>query len=73
LASDTLSAALLDVFEHEPLAADDPLWQTPGLTITPHIASSATHECIAEQVIANVSRLNNNLALHNQVNTRAGY
>lgn len=39
LASGWLSAAVLDVFEQEPLPADHPAWQHPRLTITPHVAS----------------------------------
>lgn len=33
-----LAAAYLDVFDPEPLPADDPLWQTPQCVITPHSA-----------------------------------
>ena len=35
----TLGGAVLDVFEPEPLAADNPAWAHPLLTITPHVAS----------------------------------
>ncbi|HEY8054428.1 MAG TPA: D-2-hydroxyacid dehydrogenase [Terriglobales bacterium] len=41
LASGRLSGAALDVFEHEPLPADSPLWSAPGCLITPHVAASA--------------------------------
>jgi glyoxylate/hydroxypyruvate reductase len=34
-----LTGAALDVQCHEPMAADDPLWDVPGITITPHIAA----------------------------------
>jgi phosphoglycerate dehydrogenase-like enzyme len=33
-----LRGAALDVFAEEPLAASSPLWGTPNLIITPHVA-----------------------------------
>jgi glyoxylate/hydroxypyruvate reductase A len=39
LDSRKLSAAVLDVFEQEPLPADHPAWTHPRLTITPHVGS----------------------------------
>jgi phosphoglycerate dehydrogenase-like enzyme len=34
-----LGGAALDVLEPKPLDSADPLWQTPGLLITPHVAA----------------------------------
>jgi len=68
-----LRAALLDAFEEEPLPAADPLWRTAGVTITPHMASSASSEVIAEQVLANVQRMQAGQPLLNQVDPDLGY
>lgn len=36
-----LAGAALDVFETEPLPADSPLWDLPGVLISPHMAGSS--------------------------------
>jgi D-2-hydroxyacid dehydrogenase (NADP+) len=39
LSSGALGHAFLDVFEHEPLPADSPLWDAPNLALTPHASA----------------------------------
>jgi phosphoglycerate dehydrogenase-like enzyme len=38
--------AILDVTEPEPLHPDDPLWQLPNVTLTPHVAGSQGAELL---------------------------
>jgi phosphoglycerate dehydrogenase-like enzyme len=47
-----LAGAALDVQCREPMAADDPLWDSPGITITPHIAAQSSPQTIAKQFVA---------------------
>jgi phosphoglycerate dehydrogenase-like enzyme len=37
LDSDGIAGAALDVFSHEPLPADDPIWRAKNITIFPHL------------------------------------
>jgi phosphoglycerate dehydrogenase-like enzyme len=38
-----LAGAALDVFQQEPLPPAHPLWDAPGMLITPHVASDGPH------------------------------
>lgn len=73
LASGHLRGAVLDVFAHEPLAPTDPLWSTPGVIVTPHMATMPAAGTVAEQVVANIRRLGQGTALANTVDTARGY
>ena len=68
-----LRGAILDVFDQEPLPSDHPLWTTAGVTITPHMASAASHNCIAEQIAENFRRLNSGEELLNSADRTLGY
>ena len=46
-----LGGAALDVQRREPMAPDDPLWNVPGITITPHIAAQPSTTTIAAQFV----------------------
>lgn len=43
LESGEIAGAGLDVFEAEPLPADHPLWTTPGVLLTPHVADAGPY------------------------------
>lgn len=73
LDSGELRGAVLDVFEQEPLRTDSPLWSHPGLVITPHMASSASDEVIAWQVVENVVRTRKGLAPAHGVDRERAY
>ena len=73
LDSGQLRGALLDVFEQEPLPVTDSFWRHPQICVTPHIASSASYEVIAGQILDNLQRLESGAPLANEINPEQGY
>lgn len=73
LARRQLGGAVLDTFVQEPLPADDPLWDLPGVLVTPHMASAASVDCIVRQVADNHARLLAGLPLLNSIDPALGY
>ena len=51
LKSGRLQAAL-DVFEQEPIPADDPVWDCPNLLITPHVAGNTVLPYTVERIVS---------------------
>ncbi len=70
-----IAGAALDVFTHEPLPADSPLWDLPNVILTSHVAGSMTdYMDRAINVFAeNLRRFLAGEPLNNLVDKKAGY
>ena len=73
LGSGQLRGAVVDVFENEPLPADHPLWTTPGVVVTPHMATMATYDVVVQQVVRNIAQMHEDAPYFNQVDMTRGY
>lgn len=65
--------AILDVFETEPLPPESPLWDMPGVTITPHISGPSRTEPVVAWFLANLERFLAGRALLGEVDRARGY
>lgn len=68
-----LAGAALDVQQNEPMAAGDPLWDVPGITITPHIAAQSSPQTIASQFVAGLRALQRGEEPPQTVDRQRGY
>jgi phosphoglycerate dehydrogenase-like enzyme len=73
LRSGHLGGAALDVQQREPPAGDDPLWEAPNLTLTPHVAGQLTPAAVVEQFLVEVELRAAGLPPMNPVDPRRGY
>jgi D-2-hydroxyacid dehydrogenase (NADP+) len=75
LVTGALAGAGLDVFEHEPLSGDSPLWGMENVIITPHVAGLTPHyfERAADQLARNLARFQRGEELGNTVDVARGY
>ena len=73
LDSGQLGAATLDVTEPEPLPADSPLWDHPGITILPHVARRPLLIDTMPQIVENMRRLRAGEPLILLVDRTTGY
>lgn len=64
-----LAGAYLDVFEHEPLPQDSPLWDLPNVLLSPHNSSAASgnDRRVYDIFLGNLGRMARSEALVNEV------
>ena len=67
------AAAVLDVFEEEPLPASHPLWQLPNLIITPHNSAWSLPEQVLKIFERNLVRFVSEEPLEHVVDFSQGY
>ena len=68
-----LAGASLDVFDEEPVPEDSPLWDTPNLTITAHIAAISHPLLLVPVFVENYRRYVNGESLKHVIDFAAGY
>ncbi|MFD0023201.1 D-2-hydroxyacid dehydrogenase [Streptomyces sp. NPDC058382] len=70
-----IAGAALDVFEREPLGPQSPLWDAPGLIVSPHMSGDTVgwRDRLAEQFVAMYERWASGQPLPNVVDKRLGH
>ena len=70
-----IAGAALDVYAHEPLPSDDPLWTLENVILTPHVSGLTTHynARATEVFTTNLRRYLAGESLYNTVDKRTGY
>ncbi len=68
-----LQAAVLDVFEQEPLQSESPLWDMPNVYVTPHISGPTIPEAAVGFFMKNLERYLQEKPLVGVVNPESGY
>ena len=68
-----LGAAMLDVFQSEPLPREHPFWHHPRVIATPHIAALAIAQLMVSQVADNIRHIERGEAPLGLVDRRRGY
>jgi len=73
LQNNELAGAALDVFDQEPIPDDSPLWNTPDLSITAHVAAMSHPSLIVPIFVDNYRRYSNGQPLKHTIDLDKGY
>ena len=73
LGNGRLAGAVLDVFDEEPVPADSPLWDTPSLLMTAHMAAVSYPDLIVPVFLDNYARFAAGRDLVNVIDFERGY
>ncbi len=73
LESGQIAGAALDTTRTEPLPADHPFWDHPGIVLTPHAATGTNAPSAARHVAENIRRFHAGEPLLNTVDRQSGY
>lgn len=70
-----IRGAGLDVFEHEPLPPESPLWKLPNMLVLPHVSATTSRfwEREAKLIVDNLGRYLRGEPLRNVVDKQRGY
>lgn len=68
-----ISAAILDVFEEEPLSERSKLWKLPNVTISPHISGVTRPQDVAKLFEENYTKYINGQAIPHSFDWQRGY
>ena len=68
-----LRAAILDVFQSEPLPSDSPLWRLPNVFITPHVSGPSSVPDVSRFFFENLQRYMAAQPLEGVVDRDRGY
>lgn len=68
-----LAGAMLDVFEHEPLPPQHPIWKEPRIVVTPHISALTVRSETVRQIGGKIAALERGEQVAGLIDRSAGY